>query len=248
MSVRGSRVRCVILTCVLLGWLSGCGGIKVKGDTENDHIETVETTVGASTVPLVGLEQRFLAKAEAALAKGRLTFPAEDNAYDRFQAVLIIDPNNAAARAGLQVILIQYAEKVRKAMAASQPAQARNLLAEAESYYPQSRLLDSLTKELVAIQPIARRQSSLPAHEGRAIETFNVPVEWLKSDKQAVLPLLGGIARRIAVTQESIMIYARTDAEGRWIYKHIKKEAAGYRVRGDIRLSSKVKIVILPPF
>ncbi|MEZ5594729.1 MAG: hypothetical protein R3F53_30270 [Gammaproteobacteria bacterium] len=50
----------------------------------------------------------LLATAEAHLAKLNLTTPKGNNAYDTFREVLKLDPDNSAARKGLQTIVNRY--------------------------------------------------------------------------------------------------------------------------------------------
>lgn len=59
--------------------------------------------------------------------------------------------------------------------------------------------------------------------------------------------MLEQLARRVSQSDESIMIYARNDAEGRWIYKTMKDAVGDYRIRGDIRISRQPALELLSP-
>ena len=50
----------------------------------------------------------LLAEAEQALAKDRLTSPIDDNAFDRYQAVLLLDKGNERAAMGIRNIVERY--------------------------------------------------------------------------------------------------------------------------------------------
>ena len=49
-----------------------------------------------------------------------------------------------------------------------------------------------------------------------------------------------------AASNSLAMIIARTDVEGRWVYQKMREAAPGYRVRGDIKLGSPVRIILEP--
>lgn len=241
-----SMVVRVIILVTIAGTVS-CGSQPVKAPDEDSGVNTTpasETQVRAAP----SLAERLLTKAEAAFRQGRYTAPDSDNAYDSFRSVLMIDPDNQQARAGLQAILILYSEQVRNAMAASRYSLARSVLREAESYYPEHKLLAALRAEIQNRKP-AYRQTSLskPAPASLVVEEFQLPPLLLQSRDDQLIPLLTGIAERVKENDESVMIYARTDAEGRWIYKQLKDAVPGYRVRGDIRLTTNPRIAILPP-
>ncbi|TVZ40029.1 hypothetical protein P886_4446 [Alteromonadaceae bacterium 2753L.S.0a.02] len=193
------------------------------------------------------VEQKVLAQAEAAFRKGNLTTPPHNNAYDRFHSVLMLNPNNQQARSGLQAIVILYADMIRDSLAASRYTQANALLKQAQIYYPAHPLLLELQKEARKSQLHSEQVMLKQSPSDLTIQEFPLPERKLSRNKEELIPFLASIAQRVKVTEESIMIYARTDAEGRWIYKQMKKAAEGYRIRGDIRLAKSPKIAILPP-
>jgi hypothetical protein len=246
----------IFCTWVLLGGISilpACGNQPVKSVTikPSAAIESSAETFVARPDPVAAarstLEQKFLEQAERAFARGRLTSPPHDNAYDKFHSVLMINPNNQTARSGLQAILIRYAEMIRKAHATSQYTRARVLMAQADVYYPGHRLLLQLKKDIQQTRKVYEQPGVRPIADIKSLQEFELPADTLRENKEALLPLLGSIAQRIKVTDESIMIYARTDAEGRWIYSQLREAVPGYRVRGDIRLAKRPKVAILPP-
>ncbi len=229
--------------------LNGCGAsVAVK----EASLPPSESAPVARTAKQVMVEN-LLAQAEQSFRKGHLTDPAHNNAYDRFQSVLILDPANSEARAGLQAMVIQFAEGVRQALARSRTREARVLLREAEAYFPEHQLLADLRGEMKQMRRAMPADSTVRtatikrAGKIDAIDEYPLSTAVLSGQRDSLLPLLATLAQRVAQTNESVMIYARTDAEGRWLYKQMKKAAQGYRIRGDIRLSKSPKIAILPP-
>ena len=193
------------------------------------------------------LIKRLLTEAEGAYRAGRLTEPSHDNAYDRFQSVLILEPQNQLARAGVQAVLLNYTDRIRKALKDGHGDFAAQLMRSAETYYPANNLLMDLKKDIARVraQEDVLLLQQQPADSERV--EFPLPTGALSRKSPAVTDYLARIAERLKETDESILIYARTDAEGRWIYSQLKQASPGYRVRGDIKISQSPKISILPP-
>jgi hypothetical protein len=55
------------------------------------------------------------------------------------------------------------------------------------------------------------------------------------------------VAQRVRESDETVLILARTDAEGRWIYKVMRESVGEYRIRGDIRITREPALVLQPP-
>lgn len=230
--------------------LISCGGQPHKSELQPPALQTIaQHPIGKSPALAARetMEQRFLIQAEEAFRRGRLTAPAHNNAYDSFHSVLLVNPDNQQARSGLQAILIRYADMVREAMAASRYRLSKDLVRQAQIYYPGNQLLLDLQQEIRKLQYSYQQTVLAKPTNDLTLQEFELPTQMLSDDRDALLPFINSIAQRVESTDESVMIYARTDAEGRWIYRQMKKAVPGYRVRGDIRLSQSPKIAILPP-
>lgn len=193
------------------------------------------------------LEAKMLSKAERAFRAGRMTEPAHDNAYDTFHSVLLLNPNNSQARAGVQAILIRYADLIRRALAEQDYYNAEILVNRAQIYYPGNALLLDLKKELTVAREKEDEQMLTTPPTDLAIVDYPLPSGALSRRSSTVSGYLARIAQRLKENGESVMIHARSDAEGRWIYKQLNDAVPGFRVRGDIKLGRAAKIVILPP-
>ena len=73
----------------------------------------------------------LLNQAKTALAAGQLTSPPGQSAADLFKAVLALDPNNAAARDGLQTIVSALISQAEKAITADSFDMAERLIQQA---------------------------------------------------------------------------------------------------------------------
>jgi len=189
---------------------------------------------------------RLLRQAERALREDRLMSPAADNAYDRFQAVLQMRPDNSAARTGLQLIVMRYIELGRDALARQRMADVERYLARAEVVGLGGELVDELRvqrdQQLVLQQRAAEQQALLVDDRSRLILSPSA----LNDRGQPLQQQLQAVAERIESSHESLLIVARNDGEGRWLYKQIKTLLVGYRLRGDIRIGKTAYLEFLP--
>ncbi|MEX2517628.1 MAG: protein kinase [Gammaproteobacteria bacterium] len=99
-------------------------------------IEPFTATVIDSTVE----EQTaaLLAAAREDIDALRLTTPADANAYDKFQQVLELDPDNVEALQGLEAIFDRYMQLARRAAAQEDFDRAENMLERAAEVLPDS--------------------------------------------------------------------------------------------------------------
>lgn len=192
--------------------------------------------------------QRLLQQADAAFERGRYTLPADDNAFDKYQAVLLIDPGNKEAQAGLDAVLLAYVDHVRAVMAAGQLSQAQELMRRAEDLFKAAPLLQEVNAEIKQATAALNKK----AHDSARADILDgekvlLPELELTQRSDSVKEVLAALALRVRESGESVMILARNDREGRWIYKVMQETVVGYRVRGDIRISRVPAVVIMAP-
>lgn len=188
--------------------------------------------------------QQLLNAAERALAADRLTKPAHDNAYDRFQAVLLLRPNHPQAISGLQQVMLRYLALARQSAARSELGKARALLERARQVDKDSVQIAELDRQLAAQQ--ARQQSDSKTVSAQSNE-YVLPASELDKRGEKIVTQLQQIAQQARGSGEFLLIVARGDAEGRWIYQQMKEAVPGFRLRGDIQLGRKAKVLLLPP-
>ncbi len=90
----------------------------------------------------------YLAAAKKAMKEVRFTTPPGDNAYQYYQLVLVKEPDNAEALAGLQKIVDRYAWFIRKSKAEGKVDMAKRVLEKAESVLPNDPKLHKIREEL----------------------------------------------------------------------------------------------------
>lgn len=235
---------------------TGCGLLNSKSVLPESSVgipSLPEVTVEKPTVAIMtnkepDFTQRLLEEADDALRDGRLVLPAYDNAFDRFQSVLILSPDNTQARSGLQAILVSLAADVRYSIDIKQFSRARQQIMQLNNYFPKTALVGDLQHELHQEQAktikIVEVETSLPP-EGD-YEDIVLSQRELTERSDLIRQQLQSAADKVVENKSMVMIYARSDKEGRWIYKQLKKSAKDYRVRGDIRIG-KPKLRLLPP-
>jgi len=186
----------------------------------------------------------LLAAAEKALAADRLMSPSHDNAYDRYKAVLILRPGNEQATSGLQQVFLRYLALTRSALAKARWRQAETYLARANIVSPNHSLVEALAFRLKE-QRSAQVRADAPDNEVDAV--FRLDATQVARRDPAILDQLRIIAERMKETGETMLIVSLSDVDGRWLYSQMKASVPGFRLRGDIRLGRKVKVVLRAP-
>ncbi|MGI1680209.1 MAG: hypothetical protein K6L75_15825 [Cellvibrionaceae bacterium] len=237
------------MTVAILSVATGCASSKKANNNQTEKMPVAAVPVVEKKRDIKGENiQRLLSAAEDALAANRLTTPVEDNAYDRYQAVLMMDVDNQRAQAGIQSIFSRYASLTRSAIRQGNYSKARSRLERARSVDSRHIDLKRLSNELTAAQKkrLPRPETKVAAVEKKNNEIVLNTARLSKRDEQLVSELQL-LAVELKEKDESILIYARNDAEGRWIYKKMAEAVIGYRLRGDMRIGKNPKIRILPP-
>ncbi len=235
MFVRVSAYQSVVLYITSACLLLACGSTPQKAEVAAAPKTVVEPKVPPRVEPSV--TDTLLDSAEALFDEGRLLSPEEDNAYLRFRAIQILDPGNPRAQSGLDAILVNESSVIRDALSRSRLDEATQGYNRLKGLYPDAEVTKALAGEIAKL-----RESLRPV---RVVESpvRALPEDRIYLDKTAlsarspeIVSQLQDIARGLVDSDESILIYARSDAEGRWIYQQMREGVNGYRIRGDIRI------------
>lgn len=174
---------------------------------------------------------QLLDRAEQAIAADHLTYPAAGSALDLYDQVRILDPDNEAARRGLERIVERYLELAMSALERRRFEQARAMMDRARLVDPdhpgipptqaQIDLLDSADRQVIPLDPEALRN-----RDAQVAETV----------RQA-----GAASRSEGCRAE---ITARSDSEGRWIYQQMST-AGSPRIQAQLNIGSPPRIEVL---
>lgn len=190
--------------------------------------------------------QELLNAADEALAGDRLTTPIEDNAFDRYHAVLLLQPDNQRAKEGLQIIFNRYVFLSRDAIVTGELGKARALIERARAVDSSSELLAILEAE-VADKQRQRVTVRPPVEIEPDQDEIELNIEGLNRRDEQMVETLQKLAVQVKEADDTLLIVARSDSEGRWIYQRMAEGVPGYRLRGDIRLGRVPKVMLLPP-
>ncbi len=182
----------------------------------------------------------FLERAEEAQRRGFLTQPAGASAYDYYLRVRHLDPDNSRAASGIQTIVIEFVERARDALRRRAFGEVNTSLNRAEELAPGNPLVAEVRAQLLR----ERSRAKLDLPQGEALP---LPAAPLAARSGEVVELLRGAAQRIRRGELRVIIVARNDAEGRWIYQQLREAVPGYRVRGDIKLGSPPRLLLIQP-
>lgn len=117
-----------------------------------------ETEVAFATAPPYSDEDAFsqlLARADEQLARLALTTPAGDNAYETYQRILTVQPDNPAALAGIQSVGVKYVELAERARAGGRIERARRYADKALELAPDHPDAQAVDAALRAQEPTA---------------------------------------------------------------------------------------------
>lgn len=227
---------------ILNSLLSSCQLFQGKSSAEESQPEVVQAL--PAVVPELTAQEKvinvILAEADYALSQNKLLNPINDNAHDRYRSVLLIDPNNERARTGLQTIALRYVDLARTAA-------VRGDLANAQSLIRYARAIDNNQVVQDAAETLRKQVASAPtpkpykAGEGEQILDGNL----LKEKSPAITTQLQGVAQKAKQSGDFVLIVARNDAEGRWIYQQLRSAVPGFLVRGDIKIGQPARVKLV---
>ena len=184
------------------------------------------------------IRQRIMAdmlyEARLAYDDNSLMSPAGNNAYDRFRAVLDFDPENIVALQGVKDIVIRYVALADEAIQSRQYDNAESLLSRA-SLIDQSEVT------------IAEAHQRLEVARQIRMQVFDLDEQGLTERSLELMAELGEIGEFIRDREATFLIFARTDEEGRWVYRIMREAVGGYRLRGDIAVDSNPSIQVVLP-
>ena len=133
-------------------------GEALAGAEDTPPPDKAEAEHPASKEPALSPEEaevgRLLAAAEADLKARRLTSPAGNNAWDRYQRVLEIDPTNPEAINGIGRVIEGYMELFGAALEQEDLDKAAGYLAKIRELHPDSPVLEEGEQRLAAARQV----------------------------------------------------------------------------------------------
>jgi tetratricopeptide (TPR) repeat protein len=169
---------------------------------------------------------------DRALKDGRLLTPIDDCAYDFYRAALVVAPNHPAAEHGLQRLAERYVGMAEQAAERGQFDTARSLLERALIVNPH---LDS----------IAAAQAQIEIRSTAARQHIQLDAGQLSAHGDELAAQLKSLGARAKAADAWVIIRARNDAEGRWIYQQMANAPGTRRIRAELTLASPPGVDLL---
>jgi tetratricopeptide (TPR) repeat protein len=176
----------------------------------------------------------ILYEAKVAYEDNRLMSPDNNNAYGHYRDVLQLDPGNQVALEGIEEIVSRYLVLADVAIRQGKLEEAQTMLTRAERLNP-------FRPELEAAH------DRLEQARTTRIERFELDAAGVRGQSLAMLNRLAEIALFVQRNEATFLINARSDEEGRWIYKVMREAVGGYRLRGNIDISGSPNILVTLP-
>ncbi len=227
---RASHLRLLVLAMLICGSFA----CQVQKPPEEPEPPPVEEP-GASAAGQDGRQdqlQELLVRARLAIEEDHLTFPQEGSAAQLYGELLVLEPDNQAAKRGLEQIVERYVELALTAADRRQFAQARSMLARA-------RIVDAGHP---AIEPTTE-QLRLLMHAKR--EKLRLDKSGLQHRAASVRDSLMTFGAKARVSTCRVTINARNDAEGRWIYQQLSQADGEHRIRAKMQLASPPSVELI---
>jgi tetratricopeptide (TPR) repeat protein len=233
----GARMQMAAVVALVLA-LAGCASKDVVTTYPGNPIPEPPPPVPEAPSQAEFQRARLLADmlydAKAAYDDNRLMLPAGNNAYEMYQQVLQFDPGNAVAMEGIKEIARRYVSLADAAINQGKYDEAGGYLGRAERLSPDE-------------PELAASRMRLEEARQNKVEIHQLDPSALRAQNLDIMTRLGDIAQQIQSSEATFLINARSDEEGRWIYKTMRDAVGGYRLRGNIAIAGEPSILVNVP-
>jgi hypothetical protein len=174
--------------------------------------------------------RQLLANAQQALAEDHLMYPETDNAYQWYRRVLALDERNAEAHWGMQQITARYLQLAEQAFVSMHYEKAELMLQRAQQ----------IAATPAQAEALRQRYQQQPAANAVLLSESELSSRSTKLQSELVT-----LAVQAQAENSRLLIVARSDSEGRWIYQQMSSAVAGYRLRGNIEIGHLPRVVLI---
>jgi hypothetical protein len=174
----------------------------------------------------------LLEKGDRALKDNRLLTPIDNCAYDFYREALVVVPDHPAALHGLQRVAERYVAMAEQAAERGRYDTARKMLDHA-------RLVDPDLDSIQAAEAQIKTRSTAQ-REHTPLDT-----EQLSAHATELSARLKALGARAKSRDDWVVIRARNDAEGRWIYQQMADSPGERRIRAELTLGTPPGVDLL---
>ena len=197
-------------------------------------LSEAEVYSGSSSADSRSMIPDILYEALQALGEDRLLTPIDDNAHSRFRRVLAMDSQNELALQGLQDIVERYLELAGESM-------RRGIFDEAKTMLDRARSVDASHPNIATVAEALRKEMN----SNDLFFALDYPLYAARSE--FAQNQLADIARQTREHEAFFLITAPNDDLARWMVSVMREAVAGYRLRGNIELSSHLGVRLRLP-
>ena len=210
----------------------------------------------------------WLASADVALSRDRLTTPADNNAYALYSRVLLKEPENNQALLGLEAIVQRYLVLAKSSHKKGNSNQAQLFLQRANKVVPGHQNIDKMRQQLkqMAIKAPAKpsvkatakstkkaeykalqtlAESVMTAASGMQRQRLLIPNNALQDKAPVLINYLQTLAQQIEAVDGRLYIIAPRDKQVRWIYSVLNATNPDYRIRANIKHQSPAAVEVI---
>ncbi|MBT7225085.1 MAG: hypothetical protein HN872_00595 [Gammaproteobacteria bacterium] len=197
-------------------------------------LSEAEVYSGSNSAESRSMIPDILYEALQALGEDRLLTPIDDNAHSRFRRVLAMDSKNELALQGLQDIVERYLELAGESM-------RRGIFDEAKTMLDRARSVDASHPDIATVAESLRQEMN----SNDLFFALDYPLYAARSE--FAQNQLADIARQTREHEAFFLITAPNDDLARWMVSVMREAVAGYRLRGNIELSSHLGVRLRLP-
>jgi hypothetical protein len=233
-------ITCLIPCVIAATSLAGCFWVKPDPTPQPEHriepdivaVPEPEPDPGPGAQELQQAKIRaLLVQAQQALSEDRLLVPREGSAFSMYWQVLDIDQTSTEAHWGMRKITERYLILAESAFIGGNHDRAELMLKRA--------LRVSATPAEVKVLRAHYPPKPAPENEHR------LSVADLTARNEQAVAELDGLAKKAQTIGSRLLIIARNDAEGRWMYQQMRTAVEGHRLRGNIQIGRIPAIVFI---
>lgn len=174
----------------------------------------------------------LVSRGDAAAAQQHWDTPLANSALDYYQRALALDPEQLAARRGLETIVERHLTRARSASERHQHQRANDALTQARQIDPNH----------AGIAPAAAYLELLRTAKRQELHIDRKPLGNRSSTLGNQLQTLGARAR---APQCRALIRAGSDADGRWIYQQLARAPGDRRIRAQFEIGIPAMVALL---
>jgi len=177
---------------------------------------------------------RLLDEADLALSEHRLTTPPDNNAWYRYLRVLTMDPENQRAVQGIHDIADKYLDWSLQSL-------NEGNLNKAQRFLTRARAVDDQHPNILAVDNRIRE------YQKNQLERINLSPAEISQRSPSLAQKLELIGAKIPRKTGQVIIRARSDIEGRWIYQQLSRIDRKLRLRAQILFDNLPSLTIITP-